>query len=380
MRRGLSIAKKLIIALVIVAILAVVAFFVIRYFISKNKTYNSYKVIAEQENTGNTNAHFLTSDEVVVRYTFDGVSGFDGDAKEIWNVSYEMSNPIADVCGVYSAVADQNSQNLYILDGSGDVNKIETEYAIQQISVAEEGITAVWMADGTKDYVTVYKKDGSKIIDMMTAADSDGIPVAMELSEDGSRLVTSYAAYAENELTNQVTFYNFGELGSNYVDRLVGTKSYSDRLVGDFEFKGDIVVAFSDVGFELYDMELTEEDIKDVKISDTIRQVEVSDEYIGVVTLNDAGELVATVYNLKGDEKDKKTLKDSYQHFDIIGDELVFFGGTELYITRIGGKDKATLTLEMDIEAVYASKKINQYLIAGENRFQIIELTETEAE
>lgn len=375
MRNG--ILKKIIVAAVILALLGVGVFLLLNYLLGKNKTYNDYKTVSEVSAAANANAGFMVSDNMMIRYTNDGVSGFDSEAKEIWNVSYEMSNPIADICNGYAAVADLNSQNLYILDASGDVHNIKTEFQIRRVSVADEGITAVWMDDGTKDYITVYKIDGNKVIDMMTTADADGIPVAMEMSEDGSRLVTSYAVYEENKLTNRVTFYNFGELGSNYVDRLVGTKTYSDRLVADLEFKGDVVVAFSDRGFDLYDMELTEEDIASVEVKETIMQAAVGKEYFALVTENDAGEYSVTVYNYKGVKKDAKPLAETYQHLQILNNELIFYSDTSIYITRINGKDKATLTLDTDILAVFTEKKNTRYLIAGENRFSVIELTET---
>ena len=375
MRGGIF--KKLIILVIVLALIGAGVFFFVRYATGKNKTYNSYKTLKDVSNAGNANAGFMVSDNMMIRYTNDGVSGYDSDAKEIWNVSYEMSNPIADICKGYAAVADVNSQNLYMLDSSGDVHNVKTEYQIRRVSVSGEGITAVWMDDGTKDYITVYKIDGSKVIDMMTTADADGIPVAMEISEDGSRLVTSYAVYEENRLSNRVTFYNFGELGSNYVDRLVGTKTYEDRLVADLEFKGDIVVAFSDRGFDIYNMELTEEDVASTEIKNTIVQAAVGAEYFAVITEDDAGKYTVDMYNYKGVKKDSKPLDTTYQHLQILNNELIFYSDTEIYITRINGKDKARLTLDTDIRAVFAEKKKTKYLIAGESRFSVIELTES---
>jgi hypothetical protein len=231
------------------------------------------------------------------------------------------------------------------------------------------------MNDGTKDYITVYETDGEKVLDMMTTTGNDGLPVAMDISDDGTKLVTSYIYFEDNEVNNKVTFYNFGEVGSNYVDRLVGLKKYSDRMVADVQFIGsDTVVAFSDVGISIFSMEEYEEEKTDIQISDEIVSVALDDEYIGAVTTNDTGVNTVTVYNLDGTVKDTKQLAERYEKFAISDGDLIFYGGTSLYITRINGKDKALLNLSMDINGILPIDGKKKYMIAGENALQIISL------
>lgn len=369
-----------IIAIVLAAILLVVAgILVVHYVRFSKRTYDTFEVKSEIKNTGNTGASFLTGTGIVVRYTRDGVSGFGTNGKEKWNVSYEMSNPVADVCGTYAAVADKGSENLYILDGTGNVHNITTEHPVENVEVADKGITAVWMDDGDKDYITLYKVDGNKIADIMTTAADDGVPVAIGLSPDGSKLVTSYAVFEENHLKNQVTFYNFSDSGSNYVDRLVGLKTYEDRLVADIEFAGeDMVVCFSDAGINLFEMDVTEAEKKEIKIEDTIRQVSVSEDYIGVVTLSSSGERKVTVYKPDGSVKETKKLEENYDNFMLAGNDIIFFAGTKLYITRLNGADKITTDVGMDIEAVLPVDGKRTFMIVGEQSFKIIELEVSE--
>ncbi|MGN0166147.1 MAG: DUF5711 family protein [Lachnospiraceae bacterium] len=370
--------KKIII--ISVAVLAVICLATVGVWIFKHrgKTYTRYTVKNEFEMPGNTDASFMLGDEGIIRYTRDGVSSYDSTGKELWNVSYEMSNPIGDACGSYAAVADEGSVNLYILDGTGKVYQITTEHSIKYVSVAGNGVTAVWMDDGTKDYITVYKIDGTKIVDMMTTTDEDGIPIAMDLSRDGTKLVTSYASFEQNQLVNQLTFYNFGEVGSNYVDRLVGLKLYEDRLVADVEFAGnDTVVAFSDKGINIFAMEEYEEEGAAINISSSIKSVTVSDEYIGVVTTNEQGGETAYVYDLKGNNKATKELTESYEHFMVSGSDMIFYGGTSLYIVRIGGNDKAKITLTMDINKIYPVDNKRTYMIVGEKSLQTIYLEQS---
>lgn len=369
--------KKLVIGLIVLGCIAAAVVGVFWVLKHRGKTYTDYSTKNDMKMLGNADASYMLGDNGVIRYTRDGVSSYNSEGKELWNVSYEMSNPIGDSCGGYAAVADEGSINLYILDGTGRVYQIETEHSIEYVSVASNGVTAVWMDDGTKDYITLYRIDGTKISDIMTTTEESGIPIAMDLSEDGTKLVTSYASFENNILKNQVNFYNFGEVGSSHVDRLVGLKKYEDRLVADIEFaNNDTVVAFSDKGLNIFAIEEIEEEKTSVDISDTIKSVAVSEEYIGVITTNDQGADTVHVYNLDGAEKATKSMDRSYENFMISGSDLIFYGGTSLYISRIGGNDKAVLTTTMDVNSVYPVDNRRTYMLIGEQSIQTIYLEE----
>ncbi len=366
------------IIIVIVVILVCVAAWFLRH---KGKTYNSYTVKATIEFNGASDVSFGTGEKSVIKYTRDGVSSYNSSGKEEWNVSYEMSDPIGDVCGNYSAVADKGSVDLYVMDGTGKVNRITTEKPIQQIAVADLGITAVWMDAGTEDYIVLYTIDGDMIAKKETIVDKDGIPVAMAISENGQKLVTSYAYLEDNVLKNKLAFYNFGDVGSNYVDNLVGINKYEDRIVADIDFMGnDHVAVFSDYGLTVFEMEEYERELKDIEITDTIEAISVDDEYIGIVIKDEAGTRRCEVYNEKGENKYTKNLEKRYAHFKISDSDLIFYEGTELYITRINGNDKARIELSMDITEILSIDGKKTYMIVGEKSVQTIELKVSEEE
>ncbi len=373
--------KKIIIG-VVIAIIAVALVCVGAWFLKhRGKTYNSYTVKATVEFNGAGDVSFRTGEKNVIKYTRDGVSSYNSNGKEEWNVSYEMSNPIGDVCGNYSAVADKGSVDLYVMDGTGKVNRITTEKPIQQIAVADLGITAVWMDAGTEDYIVLYTIDGDMIAKKETIVDKDGIPVAMAISENGQKLVTSYAYLEENVLRNKLAFYNFGDVGSNYVDNLVGINKYEDRIVADIDFMGnDHVAVFSDCGLTVFEMEEYERELKDIEITDTIEAISVDSEYIGIVLKDEAGARRCEVYNEKGEKKYTKNLEKKYAHFKISGSDMIFYEGTELYIARINGNDKARIEFSMDITEILSVDGKKTYMIVGEKSVQTIELKTSEEE
>ena len=52
----------------------------------------------------------------ILRYSPDGVSVVDNSMNTIWNETYTMQNPIADVNGSRAVVADSEGTSLYICD------------------------------------------------------------------------------------------------------------------------------------------------------------------------------------------------------------------------------------------------------------------------
>ena len=158
------------------------------------------------------------------------------------------------------------------------------------------------------------------------------------------------------------------------MDRLVGLKKYEDRLVGDVKFCGDNrVVAFSDKGVSLFDMEEYEEEIKELAIDDHIEAVSASSDYFELFTSAN-GAYKATVFDINGKEVTVRNISRDYDRFYISGRDLVFFDDTELFVTRIKGKDKAVLDLGMDIKGVLTQSGGKTFMIMGEKAVNVIEL------
>ncbi len=366
---------KIITAVIILAVVGVIALYAYRTIKERNRIYDSYEVKSESEIKSGAGVKVVVGDNSIVRYTRDGISAYNASGKEIWNVSYEMSDPIVDICGDYAAVADKGTVNFYILDSKGTVHKYAADRKIENLSVGGKGVTAIWMNDGLKDYISVYDIDGNKAVDMMTTTAEDGIPVALDMSPDGTKLVTSYVVYQDNVIKNQLTFYNFGDKGANFVDRLVGLKTYTDRLVSVIRFAGnEAVAAFSDKGVDLFSMDVTEEDAGTITPEGTIEQMSVDKSHVGLVLKDAQGKFSCHIYNLKGKEVDKKDLDMKYKHFLVKGEDIIFCGGTNLYITRIGRNDKIKTEMPMEINGVFPADGKRSYTIVGENKLMKIEL------
>lgn len=377
MKKAISIIIRVLIAL---AIIGAIAFGAYSIYKVRNRTFTKYKVNKTTEIKNNSNAKILVGDKSIVKITRDGASAYDETGNEIWNVSYEMSNPVGDVCGDYAAVGDVGSTNLYIIGKMGELKKVSTEHMISLVKTSNLGSTAVWMSDGSKDYISVYSASGNKAVDMMTQSVNDGLPVAMGMSYDGSKLVTSYAYFEDSKMKNSVAFYNFGEMGADHIDRMVGVKKYDDRLVADIKFIGNNkVAAFSDKGVSLFDLDGIMKFDKDIEITDSIEAVSTSTENFAILSYNGAS-YKSVIYNQKGETVSERTLEKRCENYYLTGKELVMIDGTSLTVQRISGSDKAILDLGMDIKGLVPCLNEKTYMVMGEMAVNVIELLEEEKE
>lgn len=368
--------KIILIVIIVAAVIGGMAFVGYSVYKLKNKTYTSYNIKKTTENKNGSNSRILIGSKSVVKITRDGASAYDETGNEIWNVSYEMSDPVGDVCGDYAAIADVGAVTCYIVAKNGKLTKITVEHSIALVKTSNLGTTAVWMSDNGKDYISVYDASGKKAVDMMTSGIENGVPVAIGMSYDGSRLATSYAYYEDSKMKNQITFYNFGEMGSNYVDRLVGLKKYDDRLIGDIKFVGnERIVAFSDQGATVFDMEEHAEEIKEIKISEQIEAVSADNDHFAIMTF-DGQAYKANVYDNGGKQVLTKQIDRDYSHFYINGKELLMYDSTYLYVLRLKGTDKVKVDFGMDLLGVVPCVIEKDYMLVGENTVEVIEITE----
>lgn len=350
---------------------------------NKNRTYLTYDVERSVTLESNFSSGYGLTSDGVFRYSRDGASVIGAKGEEVWNVSFSMSNPIADTCGKCAVVADKGSKSLYIFDGTGSANPITTEYAIEKAVISAQGVVAVWMDDGTQDFFSLYSKDGQCLVDMNTLTATSGFPVDIAISNDGTKLVTAYVEFEDENLKTQLTFYNFGDVGENYVDGLVGLEKFEGELLADVTFlNSNLCAAFGENGFTLFSMDEIPEKITTVSIADEIESVSYSGKYIGVVVNSTSlgTDYAVRIYDTKGKLVDERALSGRYEHFEILGNEVILYNDLQLLIYRIGGTEKIQTAFSKNVNCIYSINDGDAYLLVGEQYAERIKLIGTKEE
>ncbi|MDF2610748.1 MAG: hypothetical protein K0R92_2222 [Lachnospiraceae bacterium] len=367
--------RRLVIA--VGAILAVLIISISIYFVI-NKSYAGFEVIHSIERSDSSSAKYLSYKSGVLRYSRDGAVAMDSGGNQLWNGTYQMSNPMVDISGNFVAISDRGYKTVQIFDGEGGMNTVEVQHPIIMTKIANQGVIAVLMKGNEANYISLYDKNGVNLINSRTIAGKDGFPIDIDLSEDGRKLVTSYVSLSSGSLQSNVTFYNFG-VGQNYIDRIVGAFPYGQTLIADVEFLGnDTVAAFGDNKYCLYSMKELPDLIQEEEITGEIKSILHNNKYFGFVVPGAKDQELSQImlFDLGGKKILDKKLDYEYENIYLSGDEIIMHSGQDWMIWRINGKEKIQGTFDNLVSYILPSKGNNKYIIINGTNMQEVSLTD----
>lgn len=271
----------------VAACLAVIGIVMGCQYYRSHLVYTSYDVLAVSELTELMSGEYKAYGDYILRYSMDGISCMDKDGGLVWGQAYEMKSPIVDVCGNYVAVASQKGNEVYIFNKTGYQGEIKTPYPITSVRVASQGVVAVLLEDSGNSYIKMYDIYGTELVTSKTSLEGDGYPFAYSLSVDGKKLAMSSLNIEGNSIKNVVEFYNFSDVGQNYVEQLVGTyqEEFQDSLVPRIEFvNNNTVCAFADNQMVMFRMKEIPEMITAVPFEEKIHAIFYNETYVGIMT------------------------------------------------------------------------------------------------
>lgn len=376
-KRHQFIIRGTIAAVIVILILA--AFLV--YRMCSSNTFHSYKVIQSIKRSDSSSAVYQEYSGKLLKYSRDGALGYDIDLHKNWSGSYNFSSPLMDTCGEYVALADSGGKEIYVFDGKDSPVQINVLHPISLIQVASQGVVAVVMENDDSDMVQLYDSENSNklLVEFSTNVDEDGYPVDISLSDDGSKLVTSYLSVANGVTTTKLTFYNLGEIGKNYSNKIVGSESFEQEIVSKVQFLGnDTVCAFGENGFTLYSMKQLVDTVKTVKIKTPLKSIFCTEENIGLVCKDSdkTNKNEVLLYNLKGKRIMSSNLDFAYTNVYMTDDQIFFLSSQECHIMRTNGTLKFSGTFSRQISYLMPVNSFNKYILVDQDRISLIRITE----
>lgn len=376
-------ARRLMITVALLVGAAAAVLGVLYLYGRENRVYNSYETVTSRDKTSGSE-EYTRYGNGVLRVNRDGAEALDGDGTMLWNVSYTMTDPIYAVCEDAAAVADRAGRSLYIMDGTGSSNPVNTTHQIYEIDVANQGVTAALMVDGVNTYINLYSISGTNLLEINTNAGDDGFPVDLALSNDGTKLVTSYVMMRDGEMTTQITCYNFGEVGQNYTDNIVALYYYERQFCPKVEFLTNTVFCvFLDNGVEVYRMQETPGDpIFTKAFEQEIQSIFYNESYIGFVLSNEEGSdrYRMEVYDLSGNMVLIETMNDNYKDIMVSDDEVIYYDDLNVVITKLNGIEKFRYKFSTNIDFFLPGGNSQRYLMATDSEIITIKLTQKKEE
>lgn len=375
--------KKLVLRLSTLFMVLAAIFVIIFAFLKKSKTYESYRLSRKAEWNMTTDTSYLPYKSGLLKFNRDGAEAISQSGQTLWNVTYNMKDPIADVSGSYAIIADRGGKQFCIIDGSGTANRIEVLNNITYIDIAQQGVAAVMMSNVGKDYVELYSMDsvsgGTALANGETSVLTDGFPLDLAISKDGKKLITSYMRLVEDSLENWVTFYNFGEVGKSMFDHIAGNYKQGEALAPQIEFlTNDIVLVCRNDGFLLYTMQEIPKARAITSIEEKIEHITWSDSYICVVLKNTSneGKHRVQLYNFNGKKQLDIVINDDFERILLSGEDIVFYSRLSCVIYTTHGKEKFRGNFDRNVEQIYPINNEDEYLLIGDGTMDLMKLIE----
>ncbi|NLK27811.1 MAG: hypothetical protein GX306_05655 [Clostridiales bacterium] len=376
--------RKLLFGMILVAIIIAVSFYL---YLLNNKDYQDYEVVHSESMITENASGYLSYLGGVVKYSKDGAVAVDKEGNLLWNGSYEMMDPIADVCDKYVVVADRRNKLIHIFNEKGFVSSITTLYDIVKVEVASQGVVAVLLESGDSNFVKLYYEDGTVVSDsnedgvlaeIITQVGKAGYPVDIALSKDGKKLVVSFLSFHSGKLISTIGFYNFGEVGQNYTDRLVGGFEYEEVIIPEVAFLGnDMVCIYKDNGFDLFSMAEKPALVHEEELDRQIQSVFYNEKYTGIVLAgtNENPQQIQ-LYDLQGKKVLEKVIDFEYDKIFISDEEIIMHDNLSCLILKTNGSKKFEYTFDTNIHAFFPINHLDKYYLVNTSEIRKIMLVE----
>ncbi len=195
-----------------------------------------------KEYSMSSKADFSVLGDNIFYVSKDGMIFLDKDGNTLWTDTFTMSSPYMLCDGDYAAVADSGSKTVNVYDKSGKLYQISAAGPITTFAVNPLGCCAV-VCKVNEDYrVDVYSNTGETMFECARAS-KDGIPLGIDISNDGSVVAIALVNYYNNiNINSSVLFYYTVKSEAQTTessDGLISAVEVPDALAGIVKFMPD---------------------------------------------------------------------------------------------------------------------------------------------
>lgn len=354
----------------IVALIALVAFSYMR------KVYTGYDTVNSVARVEIDSAVDVKLGDSVLTYSHDGASCVDMKGVMIWNQSYEIQDLRLAVCQDMSAIYGYNGHSIYLQSSKSQLGEIQTNLPIKNVAVSANGRVTAVLEDTDVIWMNTYDAGGKSVYEGQFHMSQSGYPCAVSLSPNGSLLAVSFLFVKEGDVASNVVFYNYGPVGDNQSDQMVGVFHYTDMLVPEVHFMNDgLAFAVGDNRLMIYSGEQAPT-IKEEHILDReVKAVYYNEEYIGLVFASDRTDYryMLNIYDASG------AVKVHYFDMDYLGlffekDSFTLYNETDCMIYDMSGKCKYEGKFDKNVSLMIPTESPYRYRIVTDTSIDTIQL------
>ena len=359
-----------------ITVVAVIAAVCLVFLYVEKRSYHSYKVLNTSEQEDVVSTQYVEMDGDILRYSPDGVSVVDSSMNTVWNETYTMQNPIADVNGSRAVIADSEGTSLYICDKKGVTGTVTTSYSIIKVRIAANGMVAAILDNDENTWINFYNSDGSLVAENLTKIDDPGYPMDVAVSDNGVMMVT-FQYVDGSKTTSYVAFYNYGDVGQNEDDRIVSGYTYENVVIPQVECISESqYIALRDDGFSTYQGNQIPKEVKTINVKQEIVSTFFDDQRIGLVFKNNSkdSEYTMEVYSMNGQLKFRKNFNVAYSTIKMRDGNIIMYNSSQICEMNSRGVQKYMGSVDGTIRDFF---KIgwNKYLMVMDNGVSTIKFS-----
>ncbi len=360
--------------LVVAALLAVVVLVMVQY---KRHVYTGYDTVSTVLLEGSAGAEDMRLGNSVLTYSKDGAHCTNMKGEVTWNQTYEIQDIIVKTCGNVSAIASYNGREIYIQDTEKQLGSVTTNMPIKDIAVSATGRVTAVLADTNVTWINTYDPAGQLLFTGQAHMDEAGYPVSISLSPNGVMLAVTYVYLDAGMLKSNVVFYNFGPVGDNMSDHVVGLYFYSDVLIPEIHFVDDeTAFAVGDSRLMIFKGSQTPTEEAGYIYNKEIQSVFYGNQHIGLVLVSDDMEhsYMMDVYNTSG--KKTGTFYFDLDYTDIFFEEdcFVIYNENECQIMTYDGTEKFNGYFSKSADLLFPAGGAYKYVLVTETSMDTIQL------
>ncbi|MDE5589617.1 MAG: hypothetical protein K2J60_10845 [Acetatifactor sp.] len=360
--------------LVAAAAIALIAVIIVQY---RRHVYTDYDIVSSAPRERVSGSTDLRLGNAILTYSKDGAHCTDTKGNALWNQTYEFQDVRLAMCGSTVAIAEYNGRSIFVQNGEKQVSKFTTTMPIRDVSVSAEGYVTAVLEGTDVTVINTYSPGGEIIYEGEARMNNSGYPAAISLSPDGELLCVSYWYLDAGVVKTNVVFYNFGDVGENVSDCIVGIFFYTDTLVPQVQFmNNNTAFAVGDNRLAIYSGSYAPMEIAAFMLNEEIKSVFYSDKYIGLVFQSEDSE---RLYRM--DVYDTKAAMVGSFYFDIEYTDIFFgqnnfvaYNEKECVIITMDGNEKFNGEFDRPVRLMLPVGNSYKYLLVTDSSIDTIQM------
>lgn len=320
---------------------------------------------------------YVNVDGDICIYNRDGASLLNEKGTVVWNITYEMQQPLVDVSGDMIAIGDYGGSTVYLCSTAGPVGQIATNLPIRSLTVSSGGNVACVLADTDATWIYLYDKSGKQIAYIKRSMAKSGYPVSVSLSPNGRLLCCAQLTADNSAIKTSVVFYNFGSVGKNSVDNAVSAYDYDQEIVAYTRFlDNESAVTVSDTRAAFFDGDDVPENIGETKHPAQLQGVWTGGAYVGLLYPDMTGshEYELDIYSAAGKKTGSVMFDMQYTSIQFDGDRVLISDAQSVLIYTVTGEKRYSGTFPDTVLQVIPTGRANRLLLLTSDKLKMMTL------